>query len=122
MFAASLAAILLLSAAAWALGFRSTPVLTAEVASAEAEGCIAGFRALEVALAADGRGALVRGADGSLALLLPLGDGWITRRVPAGRAIEFDGEVATVRLGEPLLKAARLRMAPVPDWLEAARG
>lgn len=110
-------AILLLTALAWGLGFRAAPVLDEAAAMAEAEGRLAGFRAQTVALAQEGRGALVRGVDGRLALLLPLGDGWLPRLVPTG-ALRMEGTRLTARLGEPLLAEARLTLAARPPWLE----
>jgi hypothetical protein len=112
-------AILLLTALAWALGFRNDPVLDAPAAAAEAEGRIAGFRAAAVALAEGGRGALLRGIDGSFALLLPLGDGWLPRRV-AAEALNLDGRSLRVTLREPMLAEAQLTLAEAPDWLERA--
>jgi hypothetical protein len=112
-------AILLLTALAWALGFRDAPVLDAPAAAAEAEGRIAGFQAAAVALAEGGRGALLRGIDGSFALLLPLGDGWLPRRVTA-EALHLEGRALRVRLHEPMLGEAQLTLAEAPAWLEGA--
>jgi hypothetical protein len=112
-------AILLLTALAWALGFRNAPVLDVAAAAAEAEGRIAGFRAAAVALAEGGRGALLRGLDGSFALLLPLGDGWLPRRVTED-ALHLEGRALRVRLAEPMLAEARLTLAEAPAWLEPA--
>jgi hypothetical protein len=116
---ASLAAILLLTALAWAMGFRTDPTLDDAGARAEAEGRLAGFRAGDVALAQGGRGAIVRGLDGSLALLLPLADGWIARRLPRNLVHCHAGQLIA-RLGEPMLAEARLSLPACPAWLERA--
>lgn len=113
-------AIALLTALAWGLGFRNAPVLDEAAATAEAEGRLAGFRAQAVALAEGGRGALLRGVDGGLAVLLPLGDGWLPRRVPSD-AVQVEGRMLTARLGEPMLAVARLTLAARPAWLDVAR-
>ncbi|MGQ5700603.1 hypothetical protein ACUJ46_00930 [Sandaracinobacteroides sp. A072] len=111
-------AIAALVALAWWLGFRDDPVLDEAAAIAEAEGRLAGFRASAVALAADGRGAILRGRDGSFGLLLPLGDGWIARRLPPGTRLVMEGPVLRLRLDEPVLREARLRLAASPGWPE----
>jgi hypothetical protein len=116
VFLVSLAAILALTGLAWALGFRTRPMLDAAAARAEAEGRLAGFRAVEVALAADGHGAVLKGRDGSVALLLPLGDGWIARRVLPS-SLSCVGGRLTARLREPMLPEARLLLPRCPDWL-----
>ncbi len=121
VFLASLAAILALTGLAWALGFRARPALDAEAARAEAEGRLAGFRAVEVALATDGHGAVLKGTDGSVALLLPLGDGWIVRRALPS-SLSCAGGRLTARLKEPMLPEARLLLARCPDWLPETAG
>jgi hypothetical protein len=73
-----------------------------------------------VMIAANGRGAVLEGADGALALLLPLADGWVARRVPDGAPVALDGGRIVVTLGEPMLARAELMLsAPVAGWLEA---
>jgi hypothetical protein len=116
VFLASLSAILALTGLAWALGFRTRPVLDEAEARAEAEGRLAGFRATEVMLATDGHGAVLKGEDGSVALLLPLADGWIARRALPSSVRCADGRL-TARLKEPMLPEARLLLARCPDWL-----
>lgn len=114
----SAAAIAMLTALAWFMGFRSDPVLDKAGAMAEAEGCLAGFRAASVELATDGRGALLQDAAGRLAMILPLGDGWLVRRVPPDAQLRYTGGVLHVALAEPMLRDARLAMAQLPGWLE----
>jgi hypothetical protein len=121
VFLASLAAILALTGLAWAMGFRARPVLDEAAARDEAEGRLAGFRSAEVVLAADGHGAVLKGRDGSVALLLPLGDGWIARRALPSSLSCSDGRV-TARLKEPMLPEARLLLAHCPAWLATGAG
>jgi hypothetical protein len=116
---ASLVAILLLTALAFLLGFREQPALSAESARAEAEARLAGFRVVDLALAEEGRGAVLRGRDGSIALLLPLADGWIARRVLPSTLSCREGRVCA-RLREPMLPEARLRLPACPSWLEGS--
>jgi len=114
----SAAAIAMLTAIAWAMGFRSDPVLDEAAATAEAQGRLAGFRAADVQLATDGRGALLRDAAGRLALILPLGDGWLVRRIPPDARVRYKGGVLHVAFGEPMLRDARLAVPRLPAWLE----
>ena len=118
MLALSVLAVALLTGIAWALRFRARPVLDEASARSEAEGRLAGFHAAEVQLADGDRGAVLRGRDGSLALLLPLGDSWISRRLPPGtRVSHIDGHIA-VKLGEPMLAEGRLPLERLPAWLQ----
>jgi hypothetical protein len=119
VLALSFLAIVALTALAWAMGFRAQPLLDGESARAEAEGRLAGFIATNVVLAADGRGALLQGRDGSLGLLLPLADGWIARRVSLAAVSCTEGRL-TAQLGEPMLPEARLRLAACPHWIAPA--
>lgn len=116
VFLVSLAAILALTGLAWALGFRRQPALGVAEAQAEAEARLAGFRTADIALAEGGRGAVLQGADGSVALLLPLGDGWIARRVLPSSLSCANGRLRA-QLREPMLPEARLSLGRCPDWL-----
>lgn len=113
-------AITVLTGFAWALGFRNAPVLNAAAAIAEAEGRLAGFQAASVALASDGRGAVLRDAAGRIALVLPLGDGWVVRRLPPGARLKHEQGVLHTALAEPMLHEARLPLEQVPGWLEGS--
>jgi hypothetical protein len=121
VFLGSALAILALTGLAWALGFRNRPRLDVDEARAEAEGRLAGFRAAEIVLATDGHGAVLKGRDGSVALLLPLGDGWIARRTLPS-SLSCVGGRLTARLQEPMLPEARLILPRCPDWLPALQG
>lgn len=102
---------------AWAMGFRSRPTLDEAAARDEAEGRIAGFRAAQVALAQGGRGAVLRGADGSLVLVLPFGDSWLCRLVPPGQVHLRQG-VLQADLGETMLGKVQLPLEQPPGWLQ----
>ncbi len=114
----SAVAIAMLTGLAWAMGFRSDPMLDEAAAIAEAEGRIAGFRAAFVQLAEDGRGALLRDSAGRLAIIMPLGDSWLVRRIPADAQVRHTQGVLHVALNEPLLRDARLPLSRMPGWLE----
>ncbi|MCG2840589.1 hypothetical protein L6Q21_06300 [Sandaracinobacter sp. RS1-74] len=121
MLALSILAVLLLTGAVWAMGFRGRPALDEAAARDEAEGRLAGFRAGEVALADSGRGAVLRGLDGSFALLLPFGDSWLSRRLPPETPLDWRDGSLNVRLAEPMLAEAHLPLAQPPLWLREAR-
>jgi hypothetical protein len=121
VFLASALAILALTGLAWAMGFRTRPTLDEAMARAEAEGRLAGFRTAEITLATDGHGAVLKGRDGSVALLLPLGDGWIARRTLPS-SLSCVGGRLTARLKEPMLPEARLILPRCPDWLPDTAG
>ncbi|MGL6042638.1 MAG: hypothetical protein ACRC1J_01825, partial [Sandaracinobacteroides sp.] len=100
--------------------FRSAPALDRVSAADEAQARLAGFVAADVVLSTGGRGAVVEGRDGSIALLLPLGDGWITRRLSPGAVRCTDGRF-TAFLGEPMLNEAHLTLTGCPPWLRAQK-
>jgi hypothetical protein len=95
---------------AFMLGFRKTPRLES---GAEAlrlvEDALPGFGAREAALDADGRGALVAGAGGKVALVRPIGDRW-TVRVANGALAEAESERLRVEIAEPMFPPAELRL------------
>lgn len=98
----SLFGIITLIFLARALGFAKVPVLAdAGAARRIAADAVPGFDGAEVALARDGRGALVAARDGRVALVRPLGDRWVVRLV--------NGAEAQVHAGT-------LRIA-VPEWM-----
>ena len=121
ILALSVLAVALLTLLAWGMGFRARPVLDEATARAEAEGRLAPFRAADVALADGGRGAVLRGADGSFALLLPFGDSWLSRRLPPGTVFDHRGGHLRVRIAEPMLAEAMLPLEPLPRWLQEGR-
>ncbi len=118
ILAISVVAVLLLIGLAWAMGFRSRPSLDEAAARDEAEGRLAGFRATHIALARDGRGAVLRGADGTLALVLPFGDSWLSRKLPQAVPISHQDGLLRVKLDEPMLAEASLPLERLPAWLQ----
>lgn len=101
------------------LGFESEPELAGpDDAKALARDAIAGFRPAEAAVSADGRAALVRGGDGRIALLRPLGDRWVVRTLDKAQA-RAEGGLLTVRVREPLFAPVTLELGPdAPRWAE----
>lgn len=100
-----------------ALGFARAPVL-ADAAAAErvAEDAVPDFRAVEAAVAEDGRGALVAGRDGRVALVRPFGDRWVVRIVNGARA-SVEGGRLKLASGEAMVPAAELALGPAAaDW------
>lgn len=102
---------------AWVLGFRKAPVLAdAAAAMRIADDAMPGFGAHEAVLDADGRGALVAGSGGRVALIRPLGDRWLVRAANGAAAEAEDGRL-TIRLPEPLAGRATLALgADAPAW------
>lgn len=118
MLALSVLAVLLLIGLAFAMNFRAQPSLDEATARDEAEARLAGFRATDIALAKEGRGAVLLGADQSLAFLLPFGDSWVSRRVVRGVEMAHRDGVLIAKLKEPMLAEARLPLEPLPGWLQ----
>ena len=78
----SLFGIITLVLLARALGFAKVPRLVgAEQAQRIAADALPGFCATDAVVAQDSLGALVRGQDGRVALVRPLGDRWVVRIV-----------------------------------------
>lgn len=100
MFAASLVAIGVLVGFCWALGFRGVPVL-ANAAEAErvADEALTGFRARDAILAENGHGALLRGDDGRLVVVRPVGDRWLVRVLASGARRDGDRLVLPAEAG-----------------------
>jgi hypothetical protein len=95
-----------------ALGFAAAPTL-ADPAEARriAADALHDFRAVDAELAADGRGALVTGADGRIALVRPFGDRWVVRIVN-GAAASVAGDRLRIAPAEAMFPPAELRLGP----------
>jgi hypothetical protein len=113
----SLFGIITLVLLARALGFAKTPRL-ADAAEARriAGDALPGFRAGDTAVARDGRGALVAGGHGEVALVRAFGDRWVVRIVNGAKA-----EVAAGRLRltvpEPMFPPAEIELgAEATAW------
>lgn len=91
-FGGSLAAISLLVLIAWWLGLGGRARIADEAeARALADDAVCGFEAVEIALDADGRGALLCDAQGRIMLLAPHGVKFAARLLDSGVTVERDG-------------------------------
>ncbi|MBC7520959.1 MAG: hypothetical protein H7268_07705 [Sandarakinorhabdus sp.] len=106
----SLFGIVTLILLARALGFAKAPVL-ADAAQARqiAVDALHDFDAADAALARDGRGALVAGRDGRVALVRPFGDRWVVREVNGAAAAVKDGRLR-IAPDEAMFPAADLEL------------
>ena len=82
----ALAGAAVLAGLAWLLGFRAAPQLGPGDAARLANDALTGFDAVDIAVAADGRAALLGDAGGGVVLVRGHGDRWIVRRLARGRA------------------------------------
>jgi hypothetical protein len=98
----SLFGIITLVLLARALGFAKTPVLAdADAARRIAGDAINGFCATDVAVARDGRSAIVAGHDGRIAVVRPVGDRWVVRLVD-GAKVGVDAGRLQLTFPEPM--------------------
>lgn len=106
----SLFGIVTLVMLAKAIGFAKAPVL-ADTAEARqiAVDALHDFRAADAVLAEDGRGALVAGSDGRIALVRPFGDRWVVRIVNGAEA-RVEGDKLRLNPRETMLPAAELQL------------
>jgi hypothetical protein len=113
----SLFGIVTLVLLARALGFARAPVLADAAAARQiAIDALPGFRPVETALARDGRGALLAGHDGRIALVRPFGDRWVVRIVDGAQARVAAGRLRLVS-PEWLFPPAELDLGPAaPAW------
>ena len=108
----SLFGIVTLILLARALGFARAPQL-ADAAEARrvAADALHAFTATEVALARDGRAALVAGSDGRIALVRSVGDRWVVRIVNGAQALA-SGDRLRIAPREAMFPAAELDLGP----------
>jgi hypothetical protein len=106
----SLFGILTIVLLARALGFARQPVL-AGPAEAEriAADALHGFAPAEAVVADDGRGALVAGRDGRVALVKGFGDRWVVR-IANGAATKVEGATLRLKLPEAMFPPADLSL------------
>ena len=108
----SLFGIVTLILLAKALGFAKAPVLAdADAAKRIAGDALHGFTAQDAAVARDGRGALVAGKDGRVALVRPFGDRWVVRVVNGASAVVSDGRLR-LEPNEAMFAATDLDLGP----------
>jgi len=113
----SLFGIVTLVLLARALGFAKAPCL-ADAAEARriASDALPGFRAGDAAVARDGRGALVAGGNGEVALVRAFGDRWVVRIVNGAEAEVAAGRLL-LTLPEPMFPPAEIDLgAAAPAW------
>jgi hypothetical protein len=113
----SLFGIVTLILLARALGFAKAPLL-ADPAQAQriAVDALHDFDAVDAALAQGGRGALVAGRDGRVALVRPFGDRWVVR-VVNGAAAAVSGGRLRIAPGEAMFPATELDLgAAAATW------
>lgn len=117
----SLIGIVTLVLLARALGFARAPRL-ADAAQARriAGDALDDFDASDATLATDGRGALVAGHDGRIALVRPLGDRWVVRIVN-GATATADGDRLRLTLAEAMFAPIELDLgaAAAHRWARA---
>ncbi len=102
-----------------ALGFAKAPTL-ADAAAAQriAAEALHDFRPVEAAVAEDGRGALVAGADGRVALVRPFGDRWVVR-IANGAATRVEGGRLRLTPAEAMFPPAELVLgAAAGPWAQ----
>lgn len=110
IFGGSLAAILLMTLAAWALGLgRGSAIASPEEARETAEGMISGFDAGEALLGSDGKAALVHGKAGDVALLKMHGARIAARHLRLPLASEPTPEGLRIDSGDKRFGAVLLR-------------
>jgi hypothetical protein len=116
VFILSALGVLLVMGLARVMGFAADPVLDEAQARRRAADALAGFRPQACALAGDGRAALVQGDDGAIALVRPLGDRWVVRRLDGAAVSAGDGALL-IRPAEPMFPPTRLALgAAAADW------
>lgn len=99
------------------LGFeRDARLESAGEAAARTAEALPGFEPAEAVVDDRGRGALVAGRDGRLALVWPLGDSFVVRPLAGVQAEAGDGQLR-LRLAEPGVPDVSLALGAVAaDW------
>lgn len=116
-FIGSLAAVCVLVAIAWRLRLGGGGARLASEADARelADNAVCGFAALDIALDAEGNGALLRDAEGRILLLRPHGVHFAARLLDKASLVRRDGPILTIRTGETAFPETTL------DLSEAAK-
>lgn len=109
IFAGSFAAIAVLVLFSIVLGLGRTPSIPDEgAARILVEEACCGFAATEVAIDADGRGALALNASGQIALIAPHGAHFSVRLLGREATARLEGNCLTIRVGEAAFPAIML--------------
>ena len=119
-FLGSLVAILALAAIARAMKLGPERTLKSrEEALEAAEESVSGFSAVALALDADGRGALLRDAQGRVLLLRPHGTHFAGRVLTAAARARLEGDALVIDTAEKRYGTARLRVDDADAWMQA---
>lgn len=110
LVAGSLAGVLALAAIAWALGLGGSSIAGEGEAMRSAEQALAGFRAERAVVSSDGRAAVVRGEDGTIALLKAHGANLAARRLVPPVETREEGEAIVIASGETMFGDVRVRL------------
>lgn len=102
-----------------ALGFaRAAQLADAGEAARIAADALHDFAPAEAVVAEDGRGALVAGRDGRVALVSSFGDRWVVR-IANGAAAEVKGATLRLKLPEAMFPPAELALGPAAaQWAQ----
>jgi hypothetical protein len=116
IFILSALGVLLVMGLARVMGFAADPILDETQACRRAADALAGFQPQACALDSAGRAALVQGADGGIALVRPLGDRWVVRRLDDAAVATDDGALL-ISPAEPMFPPTQLALgAAAADW------
>ena len=119
-FLGSLVAILALAAIARSMKLGPERTLKSrEEALEAAEEAVSGFSAVALALDADGRGALLRDAQGRVLLLRPHGTHFAGRVLTAAARARLEGDALVIDTAEKRYGTARLRVDDADAWMQA---
>ncbi|HEX9807240.1 MAG TPA: hypothetical protein VGA34_10120 [Alteraurantiacibacter sp.] len=123
-FLGSLTAIAALVAIAWWLGLGGTArISNADEARELADNAVCGFEPAEIALDADGHGALLRDPAGHIMLLAPHGIHFAARMLGQEATARLNGERLTVSTGERRLRPITLDLgAQALAWCRRIEG
>lgn len=119
-FLGSLAAILALAGLAWWLKLGPAPRLADEdAARAAADEAVSGFIPTDIGLDREGRGALMRDAEGRVLLLRPHGVHFAARLLTPLASATIEGDALVIDTAEKRYGAARLVLDNPSAWVQA---
>ncbi|SMQ69251.1 hypothetical protein SAMN06297468_1467 [Altererythrobacter xiamenensis] len=119
-FLGSLIAILALAGIALWLKLGPTPRLSDEdEARAAADEAVSGFEPVEIGLDREGRGALLRDAEGRILLLRPHGTHFAGRLLSPDARMATEGDVLLVDSAEKRFGTAQLTLDDPSAWMQA---
>ena len=119
MVSTSIFGVLTIVLLAWALGFaKQARLADAGEAAQIAANALHDFSPAEAVVADDGRGALVAGRDGRVALVRSFGDRWVVR-IANGAETRLEGGKLRLKLPEPMFPPAELALgAAAAQWAQ----